>query len=547
MWGYAVPWRRSVAAAELRWLVIGLVAGLSLTVAGLSLTACGGSAAPHHAHASAASRGRGRADFRWLVAIRGAPPSVAAENRRPGTRAWRLPGPAADVGGRAHGSVSGYVSRPTVRPGQTERIYVSAPGARRIRIAVFRIGWYRGRGGREVLRTGWLAARFQPPCNHSFRSGVTRCRWHATLSFVIPPALPSGVYIAKLSTPRAARDCLFVVRSLRPAPLLVQIPTATYEAYNAWGGDSLYPGGVLRVAVTETNQGHAVSYARPYDSLTGAGQFFARDVAMVRFLERYGYPVSYTSSESVDAEPAQVLGHRAVLDIGHSEYWSARQRRAFARALQTGTSLLFFSSDLLAEPVRFAHPTGAGDAPTIIAEGGAAAGAGGLARGDRFRRLSAALTGSAYLGCITPRLPGTGPPTYRYYGWSPAPTLQPGWLFRHTGMRRDSTLPGIVGYELDARTPASPPGAQVIGGGSAPCMAPTRTDPGEALLGTGAGEAQTTLYTARSGAIVFNTGTLGWELGLQPVPSASPSAPRRPERQLVALTRNLLAYVLHRR
>ncbi len=40
-----------------------------------------------------------------------------------------------------------------------------------------------------------------------------------------------------------ASDCLFVVRSRRPQPLLAQLPTATYEAYNAWGGDSLYPGG----------------------------------------------------------------------------------------------------------------------------------------------------------------------------------------------------------------------------------------------------------------------------------------------------------------
>lgn len=58
------------------------------------------------------------------------------------------------------------------------------------------------------------------------------------------------------------------------------------------------------------------------------------------------------------------------------------------------------------------------------------------------------------------------------------------------------------------------------------------------------GVAETTLYTARSGALVFNSGTLGWELGLEPVPSASPDAPLAPEPQLVALTRNLLGHVL---
>ena len=43
--------------------------------------------------------------------------------------------------------------------------------------------------------------------------------------------------------------------------------------------------------MTGTTQGVAVSYDRPYDGVTGAGQFFARDVAMVRFLERYDYRV----------------------------------------------------------------------------------------------------------------------------------------------------------------------------------------------------------------------------------------------------------------
>ena len=150
----------------------------------------------------------------------------------------------------------------------------------------------------------------QPPCAHSFRTGLTECDWHPTLSFRIPAALPTGVYIAKLSVARGERDCLFVVRSTVPQPLLAQLPTATYEAYNGWGGDSLYPGGADRVAITRTTQGVKVSYDRPYDSVTGAGQFFARDVAMVWFLERYRYPVSYTTSESVDVDPGQLAGHR---------------------------------------------------------------------------------------------------------------------------------------------------------------------------------------------------------------------------------------------
>lgn len=488
--------------------------------------------------------------FRWLVRTAGPQPSVASENRHRGTRSWRLPGPAVDVGGVARGPVAGYVAEPAISPGHIQRVYVDAPGTRSVRIRIFRIGWYGGAGGREVLVSDALRAVRQPPCAHNFRTGLTECDWHPTLSFRIPSALPSGVYIVGLSSRRGERDCLFVVTSSTPRPLLAQLPTSTYEAYNAWGGDSLYPGGADRVGITGTTQGVEVSYDRPYDSDTGAGQFFARDVAMVWFLERYGYPVAYTTSESVDADPAQLRGHRALLDFGHSEYWSLRQAAAFARARDHATSLVFLSSDTMAWKVRYAPASRAASqagrpSQTIVAY--KEYGSRDPDRRDptgRFGNGGAPITGSAYAGCITPRLPAAGPPTYRYYPWIPAPGLRPGWLFAHTGVTTATEIPGIVGYELDARTAASPSGAETIGTGVGACMP---GEPGEPVATFGRNLAQTTLYTAHSGALVFSAGTLGWELGLEPVPSASPSAPRAPDPRVVAMTRNLLARVLRLR
>ncbi len=512
----------------------------------LAAAGCGGSGHARARRTQGAAHAPG--PFRWLVSTEGAQPTVAAENASPGTTAWRLPGPAEDVGGLAHGEVSGYVAAQAMLPGQTERVYVSAPGARYVRIRIFRIGWYGGAGGREVLVSHRLRAVPQPPCTHRFATGLTECRWHPTLSFAIPPALPTGVYVVRLSAGSGESDCLFVVRASRPQPLLAQLPTSTYEAYNAWGGDSLYPGGADRVGLTGTTQGIEVSYDRPYDSVTGAGQFFARDVAMVRFLERYGYPVSYTTSESVDEDPGQLLGHRAVIDFGHSEYWSSRQAAAFARARDAGTSLLFFGSDTLAWRVRYAPASpaaseaGKPDHSIVSYKEHAALDPERSQPTGAFPDGGAPLTGSAYLGCITPRVQRAGPPTYRYYAWSPAPGLQPSWLFAGTGITAGTQIPGIVGYELDERTRSSPPGTRVIGRGAAPCM--TVSEPGEPVPGPGENLAQTTIYTARSGALVFNTGTLGWELGLEPVPSASPDAPLAPDPRVVAMTRNLLAHVL---
>jgi hypothetical protein len=389
-------------------------------------------------------------------------------------------------------------------PGHTERIYVNAPGSHSVRIRIFRIGWYQGAGGREVFVSGPLRTVRQPQCTHVHETGLTQCDWRPTLTLRLPPSLASGIYIAKLTARSGVTDCLFVVEAVRPQPLLAQLPTATYEAYNAWGGDSLYPGGNDVVGATGTTQGVAVSYDRPYDSVTGAGQFFARDVAMIWFLERHGYPVSYTTSESVAAHPEQLAGHRALVDFGHSEYWSQAQETAWARALRNGTSLLFFGSDTLAWRVRY-EPAGAGSSAAgspghviVSYKEHAAADPNLFNPTGSFSDRGASLADSAYMGCITPRISRPGPPVYRYYAWRPAPSLEPTWLFAHAGVTADTRIPGIVGYELDQRTPLTPAGTQLI----------------------------------------------GWELGLAPVPSASPDAPLTPDPRVVAMTRNVLAHVL---
>jgi len=110
------------------WLaVIGAGEAGKLTARGLA--GCGAGAHKPHSGTSSGSRVAAepyppKGQYRWLVPTRGPQPAVAVENRSPGTRAWRLSGPAADVGGLRRGDVSGYVAEETIRPGQTQRLYV---------------------------------------------------------------------------------------------------------------------------------------------------------------------------------------------------------------------------------------------------------------------------------------------------------------------------------------------------------------------------------------------------------------------------------------
>src|SRR6202022_5093054 len=111
-----------------------------------------------------------------------------------------------------------------VAAGDVERVYVNAPGAQSVTLRVYRMGWYGGDGGRLVLETGAVPISRQPPGRHRHATGLTECRWHPTLSFPIPAALPSGVYIVKLEASNGAqRDCIFVVRAQPPAPLVIEL------------------------------------------------------------------------------------------------------------------------------------------------------------------------------------------------------------------------------------------------------------------------------------------------------------------------------------
>ncbi|HEV2980720.1 MAG TPA: N,N-dimethylformamidase beta subunit family domain-containing protein [Solirubrobacteraceae bacterium] len=486
---------------------------------------------------SSAGVREGHQPYRWLVATKGSPPSVAQENRARGTTTWRLAGPRELLGGERHGSIEGYVSSDALLAGQAENVYVSALGAHTVTVSIYRMGWYGGTGGRLVLESDPLPALRQPPCTHRGSTGLTECDWQPTLSFTVPSALPSGVYIVKLvGSDGSESDCIFVVRGR--APLVVELPTATWQAYNEWGGDSLYPGG-KHVQASAGTQGVEVSYDRPYQTQTGAGQFFIREVAIVRFLERYGYPVSYTTIDSLDAEPGQVSGAKGLIDAGHSEYWSTRDKEAFAHARDAGSSLMFLSSDTMAWRVRFESDASGRPAHRVIAYKQSAQRDPDTAEPTGLFPLGGAnVKGSAYNGCITPRVMQPGPPVYRLYSWTPVGG--PLWLFAGTGVRAGTSITGIVGYELDQRTPASPAGTAVVGQGTPPCGAETEPSPVHGTL------AQSTLYTAPSGAFVFGSGTMGWLYGLEAVPQASPDAPAAPDPHVVAITRNLLARALSR-
>ena len=177
-------------------------------------------------------------------------------------------------------------------------------------------------------------------------NGEVRAGWPVTNTLGVPGAWVSGYYLARivLSDGSVPGAIPFVVRepAAAPAPsaVVVQVPVNTWQAYNAWGGKSLYDfnsGG---------SRANRVSFDRPYLWIgPGAQVMTSWELSLVRFLESEGVDVSYVTDVDVDRDPAVLTRHRVAITAGHGEYWTKGVRDAFESARGAGTNLLFMGAN----------------------------------------------------------------------------------------------------------------------------------------------------------------------------------------------------------
>lgn len=423
---------------------------------------------------------------------------IQMENRRPGTVRW-LP-PAAP--GRA---IEGYASAVSAMPGQTVPLHVSTSPAARYRVVVYRLGWYRGLGARRVLCL--------PGCNTD-RAGATRAvpapdaltgkldaGWPVTDTLAVPRDAVSGYYLVEFvltsgpSAGKASFTYLIVrARAGRASTAIVQVPVNTWQAYNDWGGKSLYDN-----LSTNGRRANRVSFDRPYDwAPVPGGQPLEWEYPLVRFLERSGYDVSYQTDVDTDADPGSLLRHRLVVSAGHGEYWTKTIRDAFQAARDSGGNLAFMGANTGYWQVRYEDSQ-----QTIVAY---------KSRYDpepdpalkttMFRDLVPPRYECELLGIQSQGVTLDWPPSdYAVVGAS----VSDPWM-RGTGFRAGNVLRGIVSVESDTI-----PGNQTAADSCGHRLTvffhhETGSDK--------SGNADAVRYTAPSGARVFATGshTFAWGL-----------------------------------
>lgn len=422
-----------------------------------------------------------------------APWTIKAENAKPGSTGWQLTNPAKNR------EIEGYASATSVNRGQSISIYVNTSDPA-YELQVFRMGWYGGAGAREmmppVVRTGIAQPMPTPdPDTH-----LIECHWQNPYVLQIPASSDptdwaSGIYLVKLTGSVSGKQSyvIFVVRDdTRSSDLLFQLSVNTDEAYNPWGGWSLY---------TEP-RGYKVSFDRPFKGAGGAGYFFEWLYSMVRFLEREGYDVTYSSDVDTDTSGQLLLQHRALLSVGHDEYWSWQMRENVEQARDSGVSLGFFGADASSYQIRYepSTVTGAPDR-TIVC----------------YKEASLDPLGKNpnlwYLTTTRFRDPPVNRPPdemmgVMYLGWFSGPsqdivvTDASSWIFKNTGAVNGTHLAGMLGYEVDRMYNHHPPGTHSV------AHSPWIGVYGRTFY------ADMTYYTTSAGSTVVATGSMDWNWGL---------------------------------
>ncbi|MCA0438448.1 MAG: DUF4082 domain-containing protein [Actinobacteria bacterium] len=450
--------------------------------------------------------------------------ATACENQLPGSPASEWD----DFSGSGDPTIQGYGTDISVNAGGHIDFKIRTT-ATAYQIAIYRLGWYRGLGARKVAQITPSATlpQSQPACVVDPATQLVDCgNWAVSAGWDVPASAVSGVYLAVLRRPDTggASHIPFIVRSdASHSDLVFQTADTTWQAYNSYGGASLYSA----PAIVSGGEARAVkvSYNRPFSTRSGAS---ARDYlmdseyAMIRFLERNGYDVSYISGVDADRLGGLLKNHKTYLSVGHDEYWSGKQRLNVEAARDAGVNLAFFSGNEVYWKTRYEQsiagtPT---DYRTVVCYKESRANGKvdpspewtGTWRDPRFSsdggKPENALTGTMYMVNFDdlPLTVSAAEGKNRFWRNTSAASLATGQTI--------TLSPSIIGYESDEDIDNGfrPAGLILLSTttGSTPQYL---TDFGRDTT-AGTTTHHLTLYRAASGALVFGAGTIRWPWGL---------------------------------
>ncbi|HET8825008.1 MAG TPA: fibronectin type III domain-containing protein [Terriglobales bacterium] len=485
-----------------------------------------------------------------------------SENQQPGTLNWQIALSGYSRSDDSSLQIKGYASASSVNQGESITFYVTVNPVQMYTIDVYRIGWYGGKGGRLMQQIGPLNGATQPAPTLDSTTGMVVCPWSASYTLNVPTDWTSGIYLALLTNSNNYQTyIIFVVRDdARNADILYQQSVTTYQAYNNYPdnnktGKNLYDGGSYGAKTTlGTQRAVKVSFDRPYTYTdhTGAGELLHYDIYFIRWLERNGYDVCYSTDIDTHANGSRILNFKTFLSVGHDEYWSKEMYDNVQAARDAGTSLAFFGANPIYNQIRFEKSTLNGAPNRVIVcykdanldpVNNPSSGVYNPLlttvpwRSSPVNRPEQQLVGIMYTSYIDADNPALS------YVVQNSSTSSGQKVYAGTGLADGISVPGVLGYEMDRQftefpTPDKVPGNTVIPGTYTLLSHSPFTD-----IYRNSDYANSSIYQVSSGAWVFASGSMYWNWGLDdyvPPPSITTYAVAAPSGPLQAATANIL-------
>src|SRR5438874_8267849 len=261
---------------------------------------------------------------------------VACENTKVGTANWQI--------NNADPSIVGYPTDISGTPGGTVQFKVSTTAATS-EVDIFRLGYYGGTGGRKVATLPITHTQNQPACAKDNVTGLVDCgNWSVSATWNVPTDAVSGLYygVVHRNDTGGENEMAFVLRDdTSHSDVLFQTSDETWQAYNSYGGNSLYTG----TGPGDAGASYKVSYNRPLSGEGDENFIFNAEYPMVRFLEANGYDTSYTTDVDTARHGNLITNHKVFMNVGHDEYWSNEQRANVQNAADHGVNAAFLSGN----------------------------------------------------------------------------------------------------------------------------------------------------------------------------------------------------------
>lgn len=432
-----------------------------------------------------------------------------------------------DVSDAGDLSIQGFATDISVNRGTTVFFKANTP-ARNYRFDIYRMGYYGGMGARKIatIQPSVTLPQSQPNCISDGATGLIDCgNWRVSGSWSVPANATSGIYFARVvrTDTGGASHIFFIVRDdASTSDLLFQTSDTTWQAYNDYGGNSLYTG-------SAAGRAYKVSYNRPFNTrFLGGGLdwVFNAEYPMVRWLEANGYSVSYTTGVDSDRFGGLIRNHKAFLSVGHDEYWSGAQRANVEAARNAGVNQAFFSGNEVFWKTRWENSIDGAGTPyrTLVTYKETQANAKidptpawtGTWRDPRFSppadggRPENGLTGTLFVNLDT-NAAITVPDTdgrMRFWRNTSIATL---------GSGQTATLPlGTLGFEFDSDLDNGARPAGLLRMSTTTLTTSGVLQDYGSTYGPGTVTHYLTLYKHSSGARVFGAGTIQWAWGLDP-------------------------------